>query len=459
MKHPGLRFYIVVLIILHAFVLSNLQFTAWPEMFSYPFLRNHKYLLYVDMVHPYPPILTLALSVWYSIWGYTVTAMQGFVWILLAINDVFIYLILSGITKNRYLAILGMASYIALQPFLEGNMLWFDIAITTPILLGTIFALKPKPNVRIFIAALCFTTAALMKQTGALFYFGYLAWLLIQKVRPRDMVIALLTPFILIIPLFVRLLDEGAMQGFLNWVIIYPSTFWTKFPGYVRMNLTGNQLLVMSFLFLPLTFLIIYRKKLLEEVYLMLLFLIIGLISIYPRFSYFHLQTALPFFAILYPIAIHKLRLKKATVFWVIGLVFAMWFIQRPVMNRDWGREVRFASSSEYALAKQIEEKTQTSEPTFLLGLHSGLYVYADRLPVKPWVDNFGWYYEVAGVQEWVLGRWKENPPKEIFWQMPASGPWYEIGAYQPQKIKDWILAKYSPAGMIGEDIVHWRLR
>ena len=416
-------------------------------MFVYPYLKSHGYLLYLDMVHPYPPLLTIILSIWFSIFGYSVPALQGITWLILAINDILIYLILLSITKNRIIGLLGLSSYIALQPFLEGNMLWFDIAVTIPILLGTLFALKVKPNSRIFLAALMFAAAALIKQTGGLFYLGFLAWLLIQKVKRNDFLIALLTPLILLIPLLFRLLQEGAVGGFISWVVYYPSTFWTSFPGYVQMNLNKGQMLLMGFLILPLFFFLYKIKKVKEEAYLLLLFLIIGLISIYPRFSYFHLQTALPFFALLYPIAIHKISFFKSIWFWLLGLAVCMIFIQRPLILREWGAQARFAENSEYLIAEKIKNQVPEGETIYLQGLYASQYVFSDLLPGKPWLDNFGWYYEAPGVQEWTLERWQQDPPKHIFMRGP-----YE---YEPKFIKSWILENYSETGKLMDGIVH----
>jgi len=63
------RFWAIVLLVFHFFLLSNLQFTDWPEMFSFPYLVNNGFNLYKDMIHIYPPILTLALAAVFKFFG------------------------------------------------------------------------------------------------------------------------------------------------------------------------------------------------------------------------------------------------------------------------------------------------------------------------------------------------------------------------------------------------------
>jgi len=63
-------FGLIGLFTLHLFILIHLQFTSWPEMFSYPYLLNNGFNLYKDIALPYQPLLMLILSVVYKIFGY-----------------------------------------------------------------------------------------------------------------------------------------------------------------------------------------------------------------------------------------------------------------------------------------------------------------------------------------------------------------------------------------------------
>ncbi|MFC1624889.1 hypothetical protein ACFL15_00775 [Patescibacteria group bacterium] len=83
--------FLIALISIHIFILFGLQFTAWPEMFSYPYLRNNGFLIYKDMIHPYPPVLTLALSIIFKILGYKLLTLRIFTYLIVITNDLIIF--------------------------------------------------------------------------------------------------------------------------------------------------------------------------------------------------------------------------------------------------------------------------------------------------------------------------------------------------------------------------------
>src|SRR5205814_871470 len=101
--------------------------------------------------------------------------------------------------------------------------------------------------------------------------------------------------------------------------------------------------------------------------------------------------------------------------------------------------EARFWTNSDIELGQIIKNETPLGKPIYLLGLDSNFYQLADRLPNKPWLDNFGWYLEIPGVQEEVIKGLEKNPPSTIFWATPELGNWYDIGVYQPKMITSWI--------------------
>lgn len=455
-------FWLLVIIGVQLFFLVNLRFTAWPEMLSYAYLRNHGFLLYSDMVHPYPPLLTLILSFLFSFLGSHVWVLQIVAWSLAASNSLIIYWIFTKIDKQKW-GLVAATVYALLQPFLEGDMLWFDFAISTPLLLGFLFCLAWQKNKSIrylsFVSIL-FASSGLIKQTGGLFFIIFVFWLLIKKIKLKEFLVAMLSPLVLFIPLVISLLQNTSLQGFLDWVVIYPSKYWTGFPGYIQMDLTKSELLVLLALVAPI-FLLIRPKKLFKEKILLLLimFIGVGLLAVYPRFSFFHLQTVLPFLIIGSVLAFSRInnKLKMVGVLVIIFILFNYVFL--PSFRFDWNKPVRFSESSDIALSQKISQITSQEEKIFLLGVHSGVYVYADRLPAKPWGDNFGWYYELPNVQEDTLARWQQSPPEHIFWQTPKQGNWYDLAVYQPEQIVEWIKANYTKQDQIADNVWHWKLK
>lgn len=446
---------LTVLLAIHLLLLANLQFTAWPEMFSYAYLRNNNFLLYKDMIHPYPPLLTMGLSVIYKTFGYRLEVLQAVAWAVALSTSALVFLISHSLTKNIKTSLITLAFYVAVQPFLEGNMLWFDIAIIPAVLLGLYFALKNNW----FLSGIFFSVAMLTKQTTGLFYITVIFYSLITKTHFNQIKKFFLGPIILGILLFTRLLQEGALTDFLNWTLIYPLTRFGEFPGYVELSFHWHHSIVIAVLFgIPLAFLVKDSKpRQHKDLVLLILFLTISLIIVYPRVSFFHMQLFIALSAILWSYLLWKSRQKRFIVICLaMGLVLLTVTIHPAVLRRDWQKEARFFGQEDKMLAQKIEEATSQGERVFLLGLHSGLYSMAGVLPPKRWTDNFGWYLEIPGVQEEILGRWEDNPPAVVFWRTPSSGNWFDLGTYQPKKIAAWIEEHYTKEREVKPGIWLW---
>jgi len=245
--------FIIILLGIHLFLLSNLKFTAWPEMLSYPYFRNNGYLLYKDMIHPYPPVLTIALSIVYKLFGYKLIVLKVFTWLIILVNDVLVYLIAKKITKKNAFALASLSLYVLVQPFLEGNQLWFDLAIVPTVLFSTYYLLQKK----YFWSGLFLGVAILTKQTAGLYLIFGMAYIACKEKNFKKVLEFVIGPIILFAILIVRLITEGAVLGFFNWTLIYPFTWWSKFPGYIQIALTKTQLATMFFISIPAILLII----------------------------------------------------------------------------------------------------------------------------------------------------------------------------------------------------------
>ena len=428
--------FLVILLLIHLFLLFNLKFTAWPEMLSYPYLRNNGYLLYKDMIHPYPPVLTMALSVIYKLFGYKLIVLKIFTWLIILANDVLIFLIVKKLTKSFKFSVISLMLYVLTQPFLEGNQLWFDLAIVPSVLLGLLFLLNKK----YFLSGLSLGVAILTKQTTGLFLILWGLFILIKEKKLKPLINLIAGPVILFVILLVRLVTEGTVSGFLNWTLIYPFTWWSKFPGYVQMMLTKREIIVIGLLLVPLILLVVKLKRnFLKDNNLIILgsSLLVSSILVYPRFSFFHLQLSIAFCAILYGVFLSKFKFPYILHATYYILLFVLICI--PVLKTGWGKEARFWREDEERAAEVIKRETKINDLVYLLGPQSGLYVLSGRLPPKPWVDNYIWYLEIPGVQEGIIKRWEENIPKVIFTNNVMPGNWYDLGTYRPKKIVDWI--------------------
>ncbi|CAN5302057.1 hypothetical protein BH10PAT1_BH10PAT1_3050 [soil metagenome] len=440
-------YFVLLLCLIHIFILSRLQFTAWPEMTSFPYLINHGFITYKDMVHAYPPLLINILAVLYKIFGYNVWILKIFGWISFLINDVLVFAILTKLIKKNNLAIVGVFVYIILQTLLDGNMIWPDLIIIPSLLSGFLFILNKK----YFIAGILFALGFLTKQTVVFYIVISFIYIFIEE--KRKIVNFICGGLLIGLPFLISLIQQKSLIDFLNWTIIYPSRYWTKFPGYVQLTPTLRENIILLILVLPLAILVFKSSlKIFKDKYFLILFsfLIAGILGIYPRFSFFHLQAGIAFFVILICYLISK---TKFNYYYLLLIPFLILIINFRSLqfggNRFWDNDL--------VLGKIIQNETPDGKPIYLIGLNSDLYAFSNRLPNKPWLDNFGWYLEIEGVQESVIKSFEENPPSIVFWTTPETGNWYDIGVYQPKLITNYILNNYIKTKEIQKGVWEWK--
>lgn len=447
MKKIYLFFFLLVGI--HLFLLTTLQFTAWPEMVSFPYLINHGFITYKDMVHAYPPLLIDILSVLYKLFGYKIFVLKALGWSGFVASDILIYLILKKIVKSERLILIGIFIYILLQPILEGNMVWPDLFMI-PFLLGGLLLILNK---KYFWSGIIFAFALLTKQTAILYIVFSIIYVVLAEKSLVKLSNFVLGGVIVGAPFLITLFSQKSLIDFINWTMIYSSQYWTKFPGYVQLSPTLRENLILFFLFLPVAYSVFKssKKKFGDKYFLILFaFLISGIFGVYPRFSFFHLQPAIAFLVILIIYLADSFKFNSYYLLFIPLVILVINF-----RSLSFGR-TRFWENSDLVLAQTIQNETPNGRPMYLLGLNSNLYSFSGRLPNKPWLDNFGWYLEIPGIQELVINSFKENPPASIFWQTPQDGNWYDIGTYQPKMISDWIKKNYVIKKEIQKGIWEW---
>ena len=444
-------FIVLVLILYHLFLLMNLQFTVWPEMLSYPYFLNKGFKLYSDFIVPYPPLLIFALSAGYSLLGVGPLFLKCLTWLMLSINDVIIFLIVLKLTKMTWKAALALLIYVSIQPLFEGNMMWFDIAIVTPLLLGLFFLVVKK---NYFLSGFCFAIACLTKQTTVLFLLVAFVYLVSKKNVVKTALRFLVAPIVLFLLFFVYLIIKGNFGDFLNWNLFYPFVYWSRFPGYVQMKMGEFEIKSLLILFSPFVFMKLKRVGWERgETALLIFMLLIAGVVVYPRFSFFHFQMGIAILSIFYGLLLNR----KVGAVYLIVMLMMLGYINRYNIVRQWNTEDRFYSTKDLEKAMVISRKVQVNERVYLLGVQSGFYSMSERISPKPWFDNFGWYLEIPGVQDEILNKWENDLPEIIFWQEPEAGNWFDLGVYQPVKIASWIQDNYNKEALVWEGVWLWR--
>lgn len=441
------------LILIHLLILKTITYTAWPEMFSYPYLINHDFLIYRDFAHPYVPLLSLVLAFYYKIAGLSLTSNQFFTWGLILVNDMMIFLIARKFSKN-FSALIPLTIYVLLQPIFEGNMLWFDLA-TTPLILGSFLSFIYIKDVgrKLFWFGFFLALALMVKQQVILFLVLSSIILVLSKECREYLKFYILGGIIPAGFLLIILLTFGIFKEYIFWTMEFPLIWLPKFPGYSDLPTTKNIIMLLLLFGLPVIWLIknfpsldIFRRIILVSI-------VATVVMAFPRFSYFHLQPAVAVLIIFYITTINFKRI--GVIFLIIGISYGLflWKDYRPFVGVELAR---FYDKQDLDLAKFVKENSREDGSVYFLGPHSLVFVLAGRIPPKPWIENFVWHFEIPGMQEKQIEGFKREEYLVIFKQGPIPGNWYDLGSYQPKEIIDYIESNYEIKGRYKSGIEVW---
>jgi len=136
------KFLLLIILGVHLFLLTQLMFTAWPEMTLWPYLMNSGWLPYTDIAIAHTPLLLVKLLLFYKIFGVGILQLKIFTWITILLSDVLIFLIAKKLW-NLKVAFVSLIASIILSIFYDGNGLWFDLFLV-PMILGSYYFLKQK---------------------------------------------------------------------------------------------------------------------------------------------------------------------------------------------------------------------------------------------------------------------------------------------------------------------------
>ncbi len=435
------------LLLLHLFFLLHLQFTAWPEMFSYPYLLDYGFSIYKDIALPYQPLLVLILSGIYRLFEYNLLVLQIFTWTIILISDFLIFLISRKLIGEKLLSLLPLTLYVLIQPLASGNMLWFDLATVPFILLAILFILHKKFLWVGFFLAIAFFVK---QQTGLAILF--LIFYLVKNQKNKEIIRFLLGFGIVASLILLYVVFNGIFNDYVFWTIIVPLYWYPKLPGDANWP-TLLQLITTSLVFLPGAFLAIRNFQKDQNHILVILILFSGLFLIaFPRLDYFRFQPALAVYIVLVAAVLKKENMKLLC----LPLLLATLILTRDNFQ-NLNLPVRFYGPQELMLAKKIGELSSSVDRVYLLGVPSIGYVLSNRFPPKPWVDNYVWYMEIEGLQEKIIKGFTKEKPSVIFWKIPEPGNWYDLGTYQPKKIVEYMKSHYELKENIERGVQIWQ--
>ncbi|MDP2632580.1 MAG: glycosyltransferase family 39 protein [Candidatus Curtissbacteria bacterium] len=449
---------LIITVLLHLILLVNTRFTLWPEMTVYPYLLNHGFLLYRDIINPYPPFFIWFLTIFSKAFGYQPLGYQLLTWLLVILIDISVFIIARNIFKKKSYANLAIIFFAFISvPFLI-NGLWFDLAQTPPVLFAFYFFqryLSGKKSKDLFIVSVLLSITFFIKQQ--IIWMGiFFALVLFWKYRSNSIKIFAKNYYIFLPFLFMLTLASAffwlneTIGDFLFWVFYFPFIKASQMPGYILLPSAKQIILLagLSLFFIP----IIFRGS--KQSKLAILSGLTLFLFAYPRFDYFHL---IPSLSLLSLTVGENIKLLTKSNF-RIRLAFLLGAVVLTVqtaryIHKNWMQEVRFFEKDIIETSNFIKNFSASYEPIFIQNGPDQILPLSGRLPTKPWADDFPWYLELENSQEKVLKGLIAESPKYIISKPYDNVGKFELGSYRPSKIAAFVDENYRETTQISDTL------
>ncbi len=479
------------LLLIHLLVLTFLGFTAWPEMTLWPYLVLKGWLPYRDIAMAHNPLLIFDLAIFYKLFGVSLLGLKLYTWTIILLTDILIYVVANKLTKNRSFALCALIFYLLWQPFFEGNGLWFDLALAPLALLIFYFLWKKE----FFWSGIFLGIAILVKQTAVWFIAPVIVQLTLSmwgahkwRLFVGDLSMLALGSIIPLVFLLLHLLLTNTLSDFYFWAVKFGIFYLPKAPGQVLLP-TIKQILALTVPF-ALILPALFFKKERKLILILLVWFLFASLGVYPRWSLFHFQPALPFLAI-----ISGLVLVEAAGYEFfhptlsVGNLFSSALARSPGQGKKGGKNVglskivtrrplvififvllvisgtiyfqfrfyklnfragdRFFEKETLGMAYWLKQNTKPNEKIFIFNSWDNLYAMSNTLPAtRPWVPILPWYLEYPGIQEKIVADLEKNKPElMVFEPYKVAG----LGSYQPKQIDKFMKANYTLKEIIGD--------
>ncbi len=439
---------IISVLALHIVGLINLKFTAWPEMLLWPYLMIKGWLPYQDIAIAHTPNLIFALKYFMGFFGVGILQLKLFTWLLIILTDVIFFFVIRKLfilrgfydktkPKNDFnkKVTISLLAFIFWQMYFDGNGLWFEIAVLPlSIILFYLFYKK-----KFFLSGLVFAFAFFTKQTAVWFLLPVIYQIFFFEKNKKEILIKFIlgvgsVSLILLLAFWI----VGILPSFYRWAINFGIFTLPRSQGQIQFPAL-RPLFVALFpflVFLPGLF----KKD--KKIINLLVWAFAGGFAAYPRFEFFHIQTAIPFLAIatsIFFVDAVKFRYQNLfNGFYLAAclLLFSGFFI------RNISEGTRFYDTDVKELQEFIVKNTVQGQKIFIMNYWDNLYPLTDTLPAtRPWIPQLGWYVEQPGVQEKMVEELKREQPELVI-----LNPYTESGlsSYVPRKIYDFVTTNYK---------------
>ena len=442
--------YIVgLLIFIHIFILLQLMFFPYPELFIYSYLTDKGLLPYKQIIDQhFPGVMFLPINL-YSLGIDTLQEMRMIYFALIISSDLIFTKILKKIFNKNVYMLLGFLLYIFWQIYFEGHVFWIESFITPLILLAFGFLLNFFENRRIrnlYFAALSVGIALVFKQTVLPLAGLVFLYLFFKRIHFKNL---LLGGIIFIIPILLVTLyfsKIGVLRDFFYWTVTFNLTIFNEM-GKTRPDIIGfaKILPVFGVSVVALLYYLIRKKD--NIVNLTGIFLFGCLFFAYARFDHIHLQPALPFALILLTMLIVAVSRIPYPVVFRVALSVAYCILSLYIFIPNFrfynkpGVSPMFNDAETAVIVEKVKDYSNKGDTIFAFGTHPHIYYLTETMPPgNVFTFQFPWFMKVA--EQTILTGIVNSPPKVVIRDLNAEVGGYSLAEYM-QDIDQYIVENY----------------
>src|SRR3989344_2671756 len=209
------KIFLLLIIILHIFILGELVFFPYPELFIYPYLTNQGLKPYAQILDQhFPGLMFLPINL-DNLWMNDESSARLWLFGIVLITHLLLYFISKNILGKKR-ALLVNFLYLIWQPFFEGWVLWIDNFLPLLLLPAFYFTLRKK----FFLAGIFLGLGVVMKQSIIPLAGLVFLYVLFEK-DFKGLLNFSIGGLIPIIFLFIFILKQGVLVDFWYWTIIF----------------------------------------------------------------------------------------------------------------------------------------------------------------------------------------------------------------------------------------------
>lgn len=400
---------LVLIIISHLFLLSQMIFFPYPELFIYPYLTNQGLLPYKHIFDQHFPGLMFFPINLDNLGMNTPADARYWQYGTISITHMLFFIVAKRIFKKNRWALLSNLLYLIWQPYFEGYVLWIDLFIV-PVLLVAFYFLMDNKN--LIFSGLFMGISLLFKQVTLPLTALIIAYLFFKDKIIKNAVyflIGFLIPLLLLIVWVWRL---EIWSEFYYWTITFNiTTFAEMGRKYPEISELVKIFPVFGVVSLAILYML-YKKDRNMNMILLTVFFVGSLAFSYARFDLVHLQPSLIFALLLIMYLLNKYLSGKnivlVTVFILLSIIIAISYYKNILRG-----DVLFFGKTESDISLRVSRLTKPGDTIFALGTFPHIYQQTDTLPPgKIFVFQFPWFIKEAGDR--MLAGIKDEQPKVV---------------------------------------------